>query len=97
MQVNAEFHLPTPFVQKQKYRFVRFVRSIMEDTWAVVDLSTDYFQQHSLDSAASKVNCLRRPSGVIVKRLRTYENLSEVSTKSTATRSQSNYFSTYVR
>ncbi|KAK9944998.1 hypothetical protein M0R45_010531 [Rubus argutus] len=63
--INAELLSPMPCVTTRKFSFVRFVRQIIQDIWAVVDVSTDYFP--NTDSTL-KVNCKRRPSGVIIRR-----------------------------
>lgn len=67
-----------PCVPTRKFSFVRFVRQIIQDIWAVVDVSTDYFP--NTDSTL-KVNCKRRPSGVIIRRR---DDCSEVANTLTA-------------
>lgn len=64
-QINAELLLPMPCMPTRKFSFVRFLRQVIPDVWAVVDVSTDYFPH--IDSTL-KVNCKRRPSGVIIRR-----------------------------
>ncbi|KAM5563330.1 hypothetical protein ABKV19_018142 [Rosa sericea] len=63
--INAELLLPMPCMPTRKFSFVRFLRQVIPDVWAVVDVSTDYFPH--IDSTL-KVNCKRRPSGVIIRR-----------------------------
>ena len=49
----------------------------MEDIWAIVDVSNDYFHHGPSDSKL-EVKCRRRPSGVIIRR---HDEYSEVSVK----------------
>ncbi|KAK9281919.1 hypothetical protein L1049_004827 [Liquidambar formosana] len=72
--VNAEVRLPTPFVPTRKFCFLRCLRKITSDAWAIVDASYDYFQNAPSDSKMERT-CRRRPSGVII---RSRDNYSEV-------------------
>nr|XP_011458039.1 PREDICTED: homeobox-leucine zipper protein MERISTEM L1-like isoform X1 [Fragaria vesca subsp. vesca] len=63
--INAELLLPMPCAPTRKFSFIRFLREVIPDVWAVVDVSTDYFPHLS---STLNVNCKRRPSGVIVRR-----------------------------
>ncbi|KAA8550708.1 hypothetical protein F0562_002392 [Nyssa sinensis] len=66
IMMYAECQLPTPFVQSREFHFLRCLREIQPNIWAIVDLSDDYFSYKS-DSAFDAV-CQRRPSGLIVRR-----------------------------
>ncbi|XP_057964205.1 homeobox-leucine zipper protein PROTODERMAL FACTOR 2-like isoform X2 [Malania oleifera] len=72
--VNAEFQLPTTFMQSRKLCFLRFQREIIPKIWAIFDVSEDYFNDE-LPKCALEQNCLRRPSGVII---REHESGSEI-------------------
>ncbi|XP_030934376.1 homeobox-leucine zipper protein ROC2-like isoform X1 [Quercus lobata] len=74
VMVNAEFQLPTPLVPTRKFCFLRCLRKIVEDIWAIVDVSNDYFHHGPSDSKL-EVKCRRRPSGVIIRR---HDEYSEV-------------------
>ncbi|GLT72822.1 hypothetical protein SLA2020_447220 [Shorea laevis] len=65
--VNAEFQLPTPLVPLRKFCFLRYLRQIIPDIWAIVDVSNDYFNHEPSDST-SEVKCRRRPSGLIIRK-----------------------------
>ncbi|KAL6208837.1 hypothetical protein ACLB2K_019782 [Fragaria x ananassa] len=64
-QINAELLMPMPCAPTRKFSFVRFLRLVIPDVWAIVDASTDYFPHFN---STLNVNCKRRPSGVIVRR-----------------------------
>lgn len=61
----------------RKFCFLRYLRQIIPDIWAIVDVSNDYFNHEPSDST-SEVKCRRRPSGVIIRKR---DDGSEVSEK----------------
>ncbi|XAR61053.1 hypothetical protein NMG60_11034642 [Bertholletia excelsa] len=64
--VNAEFHLPTPFVQNRKSCFLRWQKEVIPNVWAILDLSCDYFPYCPFDCTLEP-NCWKKPSGVIIR------------------------------
>ncbi|XP_023532407.1 homeobox-leucine zipper protein PROTODERMAL FACTOR 2-like [Cucurbita pepo subsp. pepo] len=64
--VNAEFRLPAEYLPRGRIRFLRFKKMIVPDTWAIFDVSTDYFDD-AISDPAQKIAYRRRPSGVIIR------------------------------
>ncbi|XP_038888128.1 homeobox-leucine zipper protein PROTODERMAL FACTOR 2-like [Benincasa hispida] len=66
--LNAQFRLPAEFLPRWSTRFLRFKTTVMdvEDTYAIFDVSTDYFENTTADST-QKIEYKRRPSGVIIR------------------------------
>ncbi|KAL6214483.1 hypothetical protein ACLB2K_013917 [Fragaria x ananassa] len=49
--INAELLMPMPCAPTRKFSFVRFLRLVIPDVWAIVDVSTGYF------NSTLNVNC----------------------------------------
>ncbi|XP_011651613.2 homeobox-leucine zipper protein GLABRA 2 [Cucumis sativus] len=64
--MNAEFRLPAGFLPRWNTRFMRFKKLIVGETYAIFDVSTDYFENMTADPT-QKVVYKRRPSGVIIR------------------------------
>ena len=60
----------------RKFCFLRSLREIEADIWAIVDVSNDYFHHEPSDST-SEVKCRRRPSGVIIRKCGDGSEVSE--------------------
>ncbi|PSS14053.1 Homeobox-leucine zipper protein, partial [Actinidia chinensis var. chinensis] len=69
--VDAELQLPNPLVQSQDLCFLRCLREIIPNVWAIVDISIDYFPGFGSEESRRR----RRPSGLIIKR---QENHSQI-------------------
>ncbi|KAG7011292.1 Homeobox-leucine zipper protein HDG1, partial [Cucurbita argyrosperma subsp. argyrosperma] len=72
--VNAQLRLPAEFLPRWCTRFLRFKMDVAEDTWAICDVSTDYFMETASDSTVG-TQYRRRPSGVVIRQ---FGVLSEV-------------------
>lgn len=64
--MNAQFRLPAEFLPRWNTRFLRFKKLIVGDTYAIFDVSTDYFENMTADPT-QKIVYKRRPSGLIVR------------------------------
>ncbi|KAK3184358.1 hypothetical protein Dsin_031644 [Dipteronia sinensis] len=62
--MTAEFQVPSPLVPTRQSHYLRYCKQLVEDTWAVVDVSLDSILQPN-----RAVRCRRRPSGCLIQEM----------------------------
>ncbi|KAK0589692.1 hypothetical protein LWI29_017398 [Acer saccharum] len=62
--MSAEFQVPSPLVPTRQSHYLRYCKQLVEDTWAVVDVSLDNILQPN-----RAVRCRRRPSGCLIQEM----------------------------
>ncbi|KAK2649971.1 hypothetical protein Ddye_017460 [Dipteronia dyeriana] len=62
--MTAEFQVPSPLVPTRQCHYLRYCKQLVEDTWAVVDVSLDNILQPN-----RAVRCRRRPSGCLIQEM----------------------------
>ncbi|KAI9176820.1 hypothetical protein LWI28_007562 [Acer negundo] len=62
--MTAEFQVPSPIVSTRQSHYLRYCKQLVEDTWAVVDVSLDNILQTN-----RAVRCRRRPSGCLIQEM----------------------------
>lgn len=60
--MTAEYHIPTPFIERRESNFGRYCKEVGPQTWGVVDVSLqDLFPHPSLR------HFRRKPSGCLIQ------------------------------